>query len=156
MSSRGVSGWRQVTEARDLRRELRLARGRLSAGELVAASERVAEQLASVLGERSPGHLATYVAADGELDPNVHAAQLRTAGWVLHLPVLTGRWSMAFVEWQEHGELVENRYGIPEPRTDLDHVARAATELDVVLVPSVALDAVAGADPPRRSCAARR
>ena len=32
------------------------------------------------------------------------------------------------------------RYGIPEPRTDVAHVARAAAELDVVLVPSVALD----------------
>lgn len=140
MWGRGVSGGRQVTDAPDLRRELRSARNQLSAGELAAASERVAEQLGSVLAARPPGHLATYVAADGELDPNVHAAQLRAAGWVLHLPVLTGRWSMTFVEWHEHLELVENRYGIPEPRTDLEHVSRAATDLDVVLVPSVALD----------------
>lgn len=129
-----------MTDAPDLRRELRLARNRLSADELAAASERVTGQLRSVLDERAPGRLATYVAADGELDPNVGAEQLRAAGWVLHLPVLTGRWSMTFVEWHRHDVLVENRYGILEPPTDPEHVARAATELDVVLVPSVALD----------------
>ena len=47
---------------------------------------------------------------------------------------------MTFVEWPEHAELVENRYGIPEPPTGGEHAARAAGELDVVLLPAVALD----------------
>jgi len=140
MSSKGVSGGRRMTDATDLRRTLRLARRSLTPAELGAASDRLAEHLWSLLEERPPGRLASYLAADGELDPNLAAARLRAAGWILHLPVLTGGWTMTFVEWAEGAELVENRYAIPEPRTDVAHVARAAAELDVVLVPAVALD----------------
>jgi 5-formyltetrahydrofolate cyclo-ligase len=140
MWSKGVSGGPRVSDAADLRQELRRARRKLTGAELAAASERVAAELTSLLGAQRPGRIATYLASDGELDPNVAAAQLRAAGWELHLPVLVGRWSMTFVEWIEHAELVENRYGIPEPRTDVEHAARRAAELDVVLLPAVALD----------------
>ena len=140
MWSRGVGGeWRMIDVA-DLRQQLRRARRELAAAEQAAASERVAAELTTLLGAQRPGRLATYLASDGELDPNVAAPQLRAAGWVLHLPVLVGRWSMTFVEWPEHAELVENRYGIPEPPTGGEHAARAAGELDVVLLPAVALD----------------
>ena len=140
MWSRGVSGGRRVTDVADLRQELRRARRKLTTAERATASERVAAELATLLGAQRPGRLATYLASDGELDPNVAAPQLRAAGWELHLPVLVGRWSMTFVAWTEHAELVENRYGIPEPRTDVEHAARTAAEMDVVLLPAVALD----------------
>jgi 5-formyltetrahydrofolate cyclo-ligase len=130
-----------VTDDRsELRRRLRFARGALSTEELAVASARLAAQLCDLLTPRRPGRVATYFAAGGELDPNVAAAALRGDGWVLHLPVLQGSRSMAFVEWDEGAGLVPNRYGIPEPPVDAGQVARAAIEMDVVLLPCVALD----------------
>lgn len=125
----------------ELRARLRAARRAVDRGRRRAAERGLASRLESLpeLSQPAPGHarLATYVAADGELDPNGALDALRARGWEPHLPVVADGRRMSFTPWPAGADLVRNRYGIPEPAGG---PRRPAADLDVVLVPCVAVD----------------
>jgi len=84
-------------------------------------------------------HIATYLAADGEIDPWPLMQKLWSSGKTLYLPVLApfSRQRLWFARYMPGDRLVANRYGIPEPvvRTLIKPWA-----LDLVLTPLVAFD----------------
>jgi 5-formyltetrahydrofolate cyclo-ligase len=93
---------------------------------------------------RGAPSVAWYLATDGEVDLGDAVDVLRSRGSTLWLPVIGEARSMQFARWAPETELVPNRFGIPEPvlpggarhATDV----RLADELDVVIVPCVAVD----------------
>lgn len=124
----------------ELRGRLRSARRLLAPEVRHRAAHAVGEHLCALPELQGPGRIATYRPSDGELDPNRSLQAVRAGGWQVHLPVIGAGRSMHFAPWDETTELVPNRYGIEEPHPDLGHPLRAAEELDVVLVPCVAVD----------------
>jgi len=127
-----------ATATGELRSQLRARRRQVAPARRAAAERDLVARLESLPELAGPGRLATYVAADGELDPAGAVELLRRRGWTVHLPVVGTERDMAFVAWEHGDELTPNRYGIPEPPAHRPQ--RTAGELDVVLVPCVALD----------------
>jgi 5-formyltetrahydrofolate cyclo-ligase len=85
-------------------------------------------------------HIASFLAADGEMDPLPLMQQLWSLGKKIYLPVLVPfkQNRLWFARFEPGDALVYNRYGIPEPvRRQL--IRPAALEL--VLTPLVAFDA---------------
>ncbi|MDH3981040.1 MAG: 5-formyltetrahydrofolate cyclo-ligase [Gammaproteobacteria bacterium] len=85
-------------------------------------------------------HIATYLPADGEIDPSPLMECLWSMGRTLYLPVLVpfARGKLWFARYQPGDALVANRYGIPEPQHR--QLVKPCT-LDLVLMPLVAFDA---------------
>lgn len=126
-----------------LRREVRARRRAVSPEIRDAAAAAVAEHLDLLEVLARPGRIGTYLPVDGELDPNVVLPALRERGWQVHLPVIgdsafDDSASMRFGRWSDDTALRTNRYGIAEPEPSDEDLA--ATDLDVLLVPAVAVD----------------
>ena len=122
----------------EMRAELRRARAALGADEQGDGARRVARHLLELDLLAGTGTLGTYLPTDGELDPNLALDELRARGWRIALPIVEADRSMRFARWDADATLVPNRYGIDEPEPPLRAVA--FDELDVVLVPCVAVD----------------
>jgi 5-formyltetrahydrofolate cyclo-ligase len=128
----------------DLRRRARDARRRLAPDERTRAEAQLVERLVAVEQLDGDAAVGWYLPTDGEVDLRGAAEVLAARGASLWLPVIGEERSMRFARWAADTELVANRYGIPEP-ADADHdgggePARSATELDVVVLPCVAVD----------------
>ena len=122
----------------ELRSEFRGLRQALQGAERNRAESDISRQLLDLLQHALPnGHVATYLANDGEVDLSPAHQSLRQANRQLALPVIDpahpGR--MEFHHWPADAELSANRYGILEPA-----VTRALTRPDIagVLLPLVA------------------
>jgi 5-formyltetrahydrofolate cyclo-ligase len=90
------------------------------------------------------GRVGLSRAVRDELDLAPLVDELRHRGWSTWLPVVDpapvdGVPTMRFREWRVDDELAIGPFGIDEPPDD-GRVERAATELDVVVVPCVAVD----------------
>jgi 5-formyltetrahydrofolate cyclo-ligase len=86
-----------------------------------------------------PAQVGWYLATDAEVDLTPAVEALRERGAQLWLPVVGAQRTMAFAPWDHDTELRPNRYGIAEPVHEAGALA-AATSLDVVVVPCVAVD----------------
>ena len=102
-------------------------------------------ELSRPAGQDGTGNLATYRALHEELDLGEAVHEWRRRNWTLHLPRIAadgpspGARTMDFVVWDPHDPdagLLPNRFGIDEP----EGAPVPVTELDVVLVPCVAVD----------------
>ena len=122
----------------EMRAELRRTRAALDADERRESARQVARRLLELDLLAGSGTLGTYLPTDGELDPNLALDELRARGWRIALPIVEADRSMRFARWDADARLVPNRYGIDEPEPPLEAVA--FDELDVVLVPCVAVD----------------
>lgn len=86
-------------------------------------------------------HIAFYLANGGEIDPQ----PLLQKAWQLnkscYLPILDGNGEnrLFFAPYTQESRLIDNRYGIPEPEHETQH-QHPAVQLDLVLVPLVAID----------------
>ena len=121
------------------RRRLRAARRALSRDKAAAAADGVANRLAPWVEARwSAARVGSYFASDGELDPAPLTARLRSAGHSSWLPVCHGD-VLRFRQWDGAAPLAEGRWGIREP---IEGPLVDGRDLDVVLVPLVAFDAV--------------
>jgi 5-formyltetrahydrofolate cyclo-ligase len=88
---------------------------------------------------RAASRVGLYLPTDGEVDLAGLHPLLRDRGTEVLLPVIGPGATMTFRRLDEGVDLVTNRYGIAEPAGDgTDDVA--AGDLDVVLVPCVAVD----------------
>ena len=123
----------------DLRTTIRSARRGLEPGERRASDQRIQQRTFEVLAGRSPGLVALSLPTDGESDVATLAPALRSAGWTVALPVVGSgdEPHLDFVVWEDGAELAPNRFGIPEP---VGAVAVPMSDLDVVVVPAVAVD----------------
>ncbi|MFO1389379.1 5-formyltetrahydrofolate cyclo-ligase [Cellvibrio sp.] len=128
-----------------LRKELRARRNALNTTQQEAASAWALRHLMKLPQFLRAQHVALYMAADGELNPQPIAHQLWKMGKQTYLPVLhpTREGELWFLEYTPETPLKPNRFGIPEP----DHRQERklpAKLLDVVLLPLVGFDRKGG------------
>lgn len=121
-----------------VRRAARARRSELSDEDHRRAAAGCAAQLVGLDRFAVPGTLATYLPIDGEIDPNQVLPALRDRGWDVTVPVVGPDRSMRFVRWDRDATMERNRFGIDEPAAP--HRSVPPSEIDVVLVPCVALD----------------
>jgi 5-formyltetrahydrofolate cyclo-ligase len=128
----------------ELRRRRRDARRQLGPSERTRAEADLVARLLALDELRDAPAVAWYLPTDGEVDLGTAVDVLRARGATLWLPVIGEARSMRFARWTAETELVANRYGIAEPTVpDGSRPAgevRLAEELDVVVVPCVAVD----------------
>lgn len=86
--------------------------------------------------------VALYLANAGEVDTTPLGALCRTAGKRLFLPVIEPDNTLVFAAWAQDGELIPNRFGIPEPPPEAERCA--ASGLDIIFLPLVAWDRLGG------------
>jgi len=124
-----------------LRSSLRQARQAMSSEQQNTA----AKDLFNLLGKqeffRVAQRIAFYQAADGEIDPRLLLELALSEGKSCFLPVLAkdNPDFISFSPYDTSTELIENRYGIPEPAST--ELIVSPTELDVVFVPLVGFSA---------------
>lgn len=120
-----------------LRARLRRTREALGASEQLAASREIVAPVVSLVSEHvddtRAGVVAGYLPTHGELDPRSALEALIGRGWTVVLPICGPAATMRFAPWRPGDDLVENRYGIPEPTS----LPIADDRIDVVLVPGV-------------------
>ena len=134
---RCMSADARTADARALRRSIREQRRTTPADQRIAAAERLADRLLSLLFMPERGHVAGYWAVDGEI--GLHAWQLRLPPSLVYcLPVLHED-RLRFAPWRPGNALSSNRYGIPEPDIAPGDLL-AAEDMTLVVAPLVAFD----------------
>jgi len=125
-----------------LRLSIRRQRLQLPAAQQRQHALLVCKNLSRLRHFQKAGRIATYLSANGELDPSPIADISRDSSKQLYLPVLHpfrhGR--LFFCEWEEHAQLQPNRFGILEPGCH-GNTGIPLRSLDLILVPLVAFDA---------------
>lgn len=131
-----------MTDQQALRRQLRRARGRLSAGQRAAASSAAVGRVLQDPLFRRARRVAAYFGSKGEIDPMPLLQAAAALNKACYLPVLHPfrRGELWFYRWRPGDPLVCNRFGIPEPVPRKHHLM-AARRLDLVVVPLVGFDA---------------
>ncbi len=123
------------TDKATLRRELRARRRALSAVAQERHSRLITESVVRQNWFQSAGHIALYMAADGEPDLMPLAKRCWTLGKSVYLPRIGQNGYMVFALYRRGDQLRRNRFGIPEPLPA--RAAIAADRLDIVLMPLV-------------------
>lgn len=124
-----------------LRTQIRRQRRQLTTTRRTACARALASHASRDTLVSNSRHIAVYLPADGEIDPQPLMDRLWSLGKRLYLPVLVtfSDNRLWFSAYQPGDCLVLNRYGIPEPeRTHYRRIKPAA--LDLVLTPLVAFD----------------
>jgi len=105
----------------------------------VDAAHAVLAKLTQCEFYKSARSIAVYYANDGEIgtDPLIQRAWAEKK--TVCLPVLLAEKTLGFVTYSPDSELIENRYGIPEPRYTTSDLLEII-DLDLVLMPLVAFD----------------
>lgn len=124
-----------------LRRQMRERRRALAP----AARERMSEAACSFLARQrifqTARRIACFLPNDGEPDPLPLITLAWARGKAVYLPLLSEvrHDHLQFAPFTPNTPLVENRFGIPEPRASQRHMLPARC-LDLVLTPLVAFD----------------
>lgn len=124
---------------RQLRQSIRQKRRAVADAEAASCAEHLARHTCNHPLVANSRHIATYLAADGEIDTSPLMHMLWSSGKTLYLPVLApfSRQRLWFARYTAGDRLTANRYGIPEP------VVRELIKpwaLDLILTPLVAFD----------------
>ena len=138
-----------------LRGRMRAARGSISGPDRTLAEQSVTERLLGLLDDNNGDRdahdgrrIALYQPFDGEVSTKGMVEVLLAHGWSIWFPVIGPGATMTFASWSVGQPFAHNRFGIAEPVTD-DPPPGArppfaeelfARELDVIVVPCVALD----------------
>lgn len=128
-----------MSDLKALRQSMKARRAALGAAQRARAGDAVAEHLFALPAVRRARRIAGYWAFAGELPLHAVHARVR-APQQYFLPRLGNDRRLRFAQWQPDGELVPNRYGIPEPDIALERCLEAEA-LDVILLPLLAFDA---------------
>lgn len=124
-----------------LRRRIRRQRRQLTDSQRAGS----ARQLATCAGRDrlvlNSRHIAVYLPADGEIDPQPLMQFLWSLGKTLYLPILVSfsDQRLWFSRYAPGDRLVLNRFGIPEPER-VHHKRIKPVALDLVLTPLVGFD----------------
>ena len=123
----------------DIRKALRNARRSMPADQHQRAAEALAQQILSLSSFPQSGYVAGYWAVDGEISLHVLQQRLpRNAIWCL--PVLDeASKQLKFAPWQIGDALINNSYGIPEPR-HTRYTLLHARKMDLIVLPLTGFD----------------
>lgn len=124
-------------ERKSLRTSMRQRRQALPAQDRIDAAQALAEHLRSAPELNQARHVAGYWAIQGEI--SLHALLSPAPEFIYCLPSLTPDQRLRFAPWRFGEDLVQNRYGIPEPDVPLQS-QRGPQDMDIVLVPLLAFD----------------
>ncbi len=124
-----------------LRQRMRAQRRALSAAERRQRSERACQALARQQVFQRAQRIACFLPNDGEPDPTPLITLAWSLGKAVYLPLLSEvrHDHLQFAPFTPDTPLVENRFGIPEPRASQRRMLPARC-LDLVLTPLVAFD----------------
>lgn len=125
----------------ELRRQLRAQRRALTPSQRAEVGIGIAKVVSRLRLLRPGRRIGAYLAHAGEADLTATLALAQLRRCRIYLPAITHRRSnrMEFVRFEPHSQLRRNLFGIAEP--DTHHARRiAARELDLILVPLVAVD----------------
>lgn len=127
-------------ERAELRRTLRQQRRALSVTQQTIAARRLASHLMQRPELKSALNIAVYLPNDGEISLQPFIERLWRQGRTPYLPQLHplrgGR--LWFLPYQRKSLMRNNRFGIPEPRSQRIHLPH---QMDIVLLPLVGFDA---------------
>lgn len=120
---------------------MRDMRKHLSPSLIQQASVALKDQLVQLPELEHANKVALYLANDGELDPKPSIDWLLQQDIQVYVPVLHpfSKGQLLFLHLTEETPLVTNRYGISEPKLDVQHIC-PARELDIIFTPLVAFD----------------
>jgi 5-formyltetrahydrofolate cyclo-ligase len=118
----------------ELRRLALARRDAMAASDREAASGRIVERLAELIGGRRPGSVSATVPIRSEADvlPLLNIAAERGIETVL--PSMVDH-ELAFRQWQPGDPLVEGAFGVPEPTSESPMMVP-----DIVVMPLAAFD----------------
>ncbi len=122
----------------NLRRQLRRMRQGLDAQTRARAATALGETLATLPILADTLHIATYLAADAEIDPSTGIDKLWEQGKHIYLPVIQQDSSLCFAPWVKGEPLLPNQFGIGEPESGA--ALQSAREMDAILLPLVGWD----------------
>ncbi len=128
-------------QSAQIRKQMRAKRLQLSPQTLKLHSKLLTRHLSSHKPFRYSRNIALYIACRGEMDPAPLLQLALERKKQTYLPLLNDHPvnSMRFIRYRKGDRLINNRFGIPEPR--LDHTKTISPwALDLVLVPLVAFD----------------
>ncbi len=125
-----------------IRQHIRAERCALSLVQQNNAANQVYEQVIHLPRYRFSQHIAFYLSAQNELNPERILLEAHNAGKKCYLPVLHSQkiGTLCFLPYAPGDHLVANRFGILEPVIDdvKNHIP--IWQLDLVFVPLVAFD----------------
>jgi len=132
-----------VQQRQTLRNEIRQRRRALTPAQQHDFALQIAARLAQHPRIQAAQRIAVFLSFDGELDTRPLIEQLWQQGKQVYLPVLHpfSPGNLLFLRYTPNTPLVRNRFNILEPVLDVRHVL-PVLQLDVVLTPLVAFDAV--------------
>lgn len=129
-----------VMNRQDLRQTLRARRRALTSADQNRAAIRLCLRLSQHRDLRSAQHIATYLAADGEISPKYLNSWAFRTGKALYLPCINPiTKTLLFGRYTPRSLLKVNIYGIYEP-VQPENEYKTAEELDVILMPLVGFD----------------
>lgn len=130
-------------DRQQIRNRIRQLRRDLTPHEQHIASLDMSHQLAHSRLFKNSQHIAFYLANDGEMDVSPLIELAWSMNKTCYLPVLGLRNSrkMWFIPYHPGSQLVNNRFGIPEPLHRRQDRLLKAQFLDLILMPLVAFDA---------------
>ncbi|MBU2871962.1 5-formyltetrahydrofolate cyclo-ligase [Colwellia sp. E2M01] len=124
-----------------LRKEIRQRRNSLSSIEQNAAAIALSERLATHKIIQQAQHIALYLSNDGELSTTRFIDWCWQQNKAVYLPVIHpfSPGNLLFLRYQKDTPLINNIYGILEPKLDVTQVC-PLNQLDVIFTPLVAFD----------------
>lgn len=123
----------------ELRRRMRSVRGAIPADARAARSRAMTERAVALDEYARARVVAGYVAVRSEADPAGVLSRAFADGKRVALPRVDATDALVLRAWSEGKTLVESELGIPEPPEEAP--ALAPDEIDLVLVPALAVDA---------------
>lgn len=124
-----------------LRKTVRLRRNALLDSEKKQAEIDLKNRLCNHEKIRNANQIAVYLSNDGELATNAFIEWCWQENKAVFLPVVHpfSAGNLLFLQYKKETKLINNRYGILEPKLDVTQVCPLA-ELDVICTPLVAFD----------------
>jgi 5-formyltetrahydrofolate cyclo-ligase len=116
-----------------LRKKLREYRSKLTVHEQTLASQQIIQQLIQNPHFQMSQHIATYIAINQEIDPEIMLKKAWENHKDCYLPVLQEK-QLLFSLYKKNMPLKKNRFNIPEPPLSPESMIEPS-HLDVVLVP---------------------
>ena len=130
-----------MNQRSQLRKEIRLRRNSLQQAEQESAATALAQKLSKHIQIKQAKRIAVYLSNDGELSTSIFINWCWQQKKEVYLPVVHpfSQGNLLFLRYQKNTELVNNVYGIAEPKLDVTQVS-PLSELDIICTPLVAFD----------------
>ncbi len=123
----------------EIRARLRATRGALPRAACRARSEAICARVIALPGFERAETVAGYLAMGNEADPAPILAEAAARGKRIALPrVDPASYALSLLLWSEGEPLVKSGWGVMEPAASAPEVA--GTELDLIIVPALAID----------------